>query len=403
MHIYIKKPTSEQYQAYMLCFVFGFNMIMLTFNNFMRLAIGNTYYLDTILMFGCYIFVFIHTLGSIGRTLRAKHLLFLLVMVFLPVFTCSNGAVTQKILGEQLPYCIIAFMISISIVNYELTWKILYKFAWLMLTISLFDSFVLDLFDKTSHTLGYAALFPAIIFSIEIFHSIKNRIKNIIGLILACILIIQADTAGALAAVALTMILAMCFVIKRFKTWAFVLITIFLGIVVYCVNHVVTIAMFIADKLSLYNVQIDMLLEISKTGIATDRFRASIYEYCFQYAKQHLLIGCGVGNDRVLITQNTLVRDQTMVSNFPHNIFLEFMIQFGMVLGVILGIVLVVFLISYLIREKNLYVQKLAILLVGLGFFPLLYSSSYIENACFFALIGFVWKRKSYIKYQACS
>lgn len=403
MHIYIKKPTIEQYQAYMLCLVFGFNMIMLTFNNLMRLVIGNTYYIDTVLMFGCYIFVAIHTLGNIGKALRIKHLLFLMMMVFLPVFTCSNGAITQKILGEQFPYCIIAFMICLSITNYELAWETLYKFSWIILGISMLDSFVLDLFSETSHTLGYAALFPAIIYSIEIFQGIKNRIKNIIGLILACILVVQADTAGALAAVALTMIVAMCFVIKRLKRWAFALFVAFLGTIAYCVNHVVTIAIFIADKLALYNVRIDMLLEISKTGLTTDRFRDSIYNYCFQYAKQHMLIGCGVGNDRVLITKNTLVRDQTMVSNFPHNIFLEFMIQFGMILGIVLGIVLVIFLVRYLIREKNLYAQKIAILLVGIGFFPLLYSSSYIENACFFALIGFVWKRKDCIKYQECS
>lgn len=395
MYIHIKRKTNEQYQAYMLCFVFGFNMLMLTFNNLMRLVIGNTYYIDTILMFGCYIFVFIHTLKRIIKSLKFKYLLFLLIMIFLPIFTCSNDSIIQKILSEQLPYCVIAFMICISIVDYELTWKVLYKFVWLMLIISLFDSSILQLFDETSHTLGYAALFPALVFSIEIFQNVKNKIRNIIGLILACILVVQADTAGALAAVALTMILAMCFVIKKFKKWAFVLISIFLSFIAYFVNNISTITMFIADKLSLYNLRIDMLLEISRTGITTDRFRDSIYNFCYQYAKQHWFIGCGVGNERVLITQNTLVRDQTMVSNFPHNIFLELMVQFGMILGIILGILLVIFLISYLIKEKNLYAQKIAILLIGIGFFPLLYSSSYIENACFFALIGFVWKRKT--------
>ena len=139
MYIHIKRKTNEQYQAYMLCFVFGFNMLMLTFNNLMRLVIGNTYYIDTILMFGCYIFVFIHTLKRIIKSLKFKYLLFLLIMIFLPIFTCSNDSIIQKILSEQLPYCVIAFMICISIVDYELTWKVLYKFAWLMLIISLFD------------------------------------------------------------------------------------------------------------------------------------------------------------------------------------------------------------------------------------------------------------------------
>lgn len=400
MHLYVRKPKTEQYQAYMLCFVFGFNMLMFTFNNLMRLVIGNTFYLDTILMFSCYVFVLIHTLRCMGESLRLKHLVFLLIMVLLPVFTCYNRDVINKILSEQFPYCIIAFLIAISIYDYELTWDYLYKFAWVMLGISLLDCFALKLFDETSHTLGYAALFPALIFSIQIIHNIQNKVKNILGLILACVLVVQADTAGALAAVALTLILAMCFAIRKFKRWAFILITLFLGALAFCLNNVVLIAEFFADKLSLFNIRIDMLLEISGTGLTTDRFRDSIYDYCFQYAKEHFFWGCGVGNDRVLITQHTLVYDQTMVSNYPHNVFLEFIIQYGMMLGVIIGIVLVVFLIKYLFLEKDFNAQKIAILLVGIGFFPLLYSSSYIENACFFALIGFVWKRKDIIKYQ---
>ena len=401
--MYIYKRITEHYQAYMFCFVFGFNMLMLTFNNLMRLAVGNTYYIDTILMFTCYIFVLIHTLKSIGKALRLKHIIFLLLMILLPFLMCSNGEITKKIFREQFPYCIIAFLIAISLIDYELTWKSLYKFAWLILAIAFFDCFVLKLFDGTSHTLGYAALFPALVFLIEIICNSNNRIKNIIGLLLACVLVVQADTVGALAAVALTLILAMCFVIRKFRTWAFVIIAILLCTIAYGVNNITIIAEFLADKLSSFNIRTDLLLEISSTGITTDRYRNSIYEYCFQYAKEHFLWGCGIGNDRILITQNTLVHDQTMVSNYPHNVFLEFMIQFGMLFGVILGIILIVFLIKYLLKEKNLYAQKVAILLVGMGFFPLLYSSSYIENACFFALIGFAWKRKDIIKYGIIS
>ena len=403
MHIYVKKPLPEQYQAYMFCFIFGFNMLMFTFNNLMRLAVGNTYYLDTILMFMCYIFVFIHTLRNIGSALRLKHIIFLLIMILLPIFMCSYSEVTQKILSDQLPYCVIAFFIAISLVDYAATWNCLYKFSWLILAITFLDCFVLKLFDETSHTLGYAALFPAVIFSIEIIQNSNDKIKNILGLGLACVLVVQADTAGALAAVALTMILAMLFVIRKFKSWAFVLIALVLGAVAFIVNNVVTIATFLADKFSAFNLRIDLLLEISSTGISNDRFRDSIYEYCFQYAKEHFFLGCGIGNDRFLITQHTLVHDQTMVSNYPHNVFLEFMIQFGMFFGIILGIILIVFLTKYLLVEKNLEAQKIAILLVGMGFFPLLYSSSYIENACFFALIGFAWKRKDIIKFEKLS
>ena len=398
MRIYLKKLQAEDYISYMFCFVFGFNTLVFTFNNTMRMLVGNTHYLDSILMAALYCFVLFKTIPVLLKRIKGKHLLFITIVLFLPFLMCSNSDVVKHIFSNQVPYCVVAFLISISLSEYKKIWHDLYHFSWAVLLLSVIDSFALKLFDETSHTLGYAALFPAIVLAIEIVHESKKRLLNTMGLIISSILVIQADTTGALVAIAFSVILAMCFVIKRYKKWAFIIIVSLILVLTYLINNIVVISDYLATTLSQYGINVDLLLELSDTGLKTDRYRDSIYDYCINYSKEHWLFGCGIGNDRQLITNNTLVINQLMVTNYPHNLFLELIMQLGIPIGGSVSIFIIVFLFKYLISEKNLYAQRIAVVTVGMGFFPLLYSSSYIENAFFFALIGFAWKRYNSIK-----
>ena len=67
------------------------------------------------------------------------------------------------------------------------------------------------------------------------------------------------------------------------------------------------------------------------------------------------------------------------------------MMQFGLIPGVMLGIIVLYVIVKYLFAEKDKYNQCVVAVLLGLGFFPLLFSTSYIENTYFYLLIGFVW------------
>ena len=398
MRLHIKKLTIEQYANIMFCTVYGFNLIMFTFNNLMRIVVGNTFYLDSVFMFICYGFFLVHALPRLIKEMKIQYWFFLLILILLPILTCQNTAVTSKILSEIVPFCILAFMFGCGIKDYALTWRYLYKFSWLVLAMAFFDTFILKLFTETSHMLGYAALFPACVLAIEILNNKHRKVLNILALVLSCVLVVQADTTGALVAVALTILVALCYSVKKIKKGAFFVIVIIISMVAIILNNINRIAIMLMNRLAGFGVNVNALEEMAGTGITTDRFRDSIYEYCFGYAKQHWFLGCGVGTDRYLITQHTLVHDQTMVSNYPHNIFLEFMIQYGLILGLFLSVVVVIFIIRYLAKEKDLDAQKIAVLVVGMGFFPLMYSSSYIESPFFYILMGFAWKRLNYMR-----
>jgi len=393
MRIILRKHGTEHYIAIMFCLVFAINIIVFTFNNLMRLAVGNTYYLDSILIYTCYVLLLIHVLPACINAMNLRYMLFLLIVLAMPLLMCRNSDVTQKIVSQILPFGVLAFIFGVTVSDFEQTWAQAYKFSWIVLALAVVDTYLIKTFDSTSHMLGYAALFPSCVLVIEAINSSKNRLVNTLGLITSMVLIIEADTAGALAAIALTSIVSLLYIIKRFKKVAFLIIISLLGVGAILINNVSFVAQQLSTRLGILNVNVSLLDEIAGTGLTTDRYRNSIYEYSWKYAKEHLFIGSGVGNDRVLITSQTLVRNQSLTGNYPHNIFLEFMFQFGLVLGTMLSIFLVVFLIRFFVIEKNKKAQKIATLLMGMGFFPLLYSSSYIENVYFYLLIGFAWKQ----------
>ena len=403
MRLVIKKPTIEQSAILVFCLVFSLNMIMFTFNNLMRIAIGRTFYLDVVFVYACYIIVFISALPRLIYSMKLKYWIILIVAISLPIISCSNSEVTNKIVSEIIPFCVIAFMAGVSIRDFSKTWDYLQVFAWAMLFMCICDTFLIKVFEEASHMLGYSALFSAVVFVVSIIFEKKKRVYNIIGLFLCTILAIQSDTAGALAAMVLTAIVAIIYRMKEMKKGTGIFALFILTIIAVVLKNTVTIAEFILRRFGGGSINMRMLEEIAGTGITTDRYRDSIYEYCFQYAKEHWFWGTGVGNDRLLISANTLVRHQDMLGNYPHNIFLEFLVQYGMICGLVISIILLLFLFTYFIREKEQDAQKIAVFLLGMGFFPLLYSSTYIENSYFYLLIAFVWSRRKQIILSAAN
>ena len=391
MRIRVKKLSGEACLYVMLCMVFLFNILMYTFNNCVRLLIGNTYYLDSLFMYVCYFVLALKAAPRVLKTVTETQWLMLIVLLGTILLSCENSEVLSKILSEVVPYALIAFLCGASITGCKDLWKYMYRFAWLMLAMIIVDVSFLGLLEGTSHMFGYAALFSACVLGMEVLNNKVRRIWNIVGVLFSVIYIIQSNTSGALVAFVLCMLVGCLFVVSKFGTWAIVWLTVLFGTIILLFLNYEKILILLIEHLSYLDIRLDVLNELLESGLKMDRFRSSIYEYCSSFIRNHLFLGCGIGNDRMLITLNTLVHDQVMVTNHPHNIFLEFMMQFGLIPGVMLGIIVLYVIVKYLFAEKDKYNQCVVAVLLGLGFFPLLFSTSYIENTYFYLLIGFVW------------
>lgn len=391
MIIRIPKLNNNQYISYFMCAIFSFSLIMLTFNSVVRSIIPETYYADTVLVYLIYLVFLCKALKICVKNMRYYYWMLLLLIPVLVVFTCRNNAVMGKILLSYFPSCILAFICGISIINTKKTWNILNKFSIIIICLLLMN--ILCFNNIGSHALGYASLFPALIYMVEIVFFDGRVFFSVIGCIVPLLLAIHSDTSGALASFFLTFLLTFIMKYKKHHMGVIMVIILSLELIRQIINNASLIAMELARQLSMFNINVNLLYEIGYNGITTDRFRDSIYDFCISYIHNHIFWGSGIGNDRVLISNNTLVFEQDLMGNYPHNIFLELLMQYGLIIGGIIILYIMYKLSSFLYFEKDKYSIKIFSVLMGMGFFPLLYSSSYIENPLFFLLLGYTLNR----------
>lgn len=124
-------------------------------------------------------------------------------------------------------------------------------------------------------------------------------------------------------------------------------------------------------------------------GFLKDDGRSNIASTSLDYIRNHLLIGSGVGNDRIFIQREVYWPAVSMNGCYSHNFFLEVGMQFGLILGLILCCLLAFLIIRRYNRCALLQEKLLLIGLVFAGFLPLMVSGSYLRWDLFYALVGF--------------
>ena len=81
--------------------------------------------------------------------------------------------------------------------------------------------------------------------------------------------------------------------------------------------------------------------------------------------------------------------DRVHLGTYPHNLFLELLLQYGWVIGLFLCVLLLVLLVKALLK-KNRPEFVFIVLLLPCGFFKLMVTGSYLnQEPAFYALLGF--------------
>ena len=127
-----------------------------------------------------------------------------------------------------------------------------------------------------------------------------------------------------------------------------------------------------------------------------DDARIIIASTSLDYIRDHLLIGSGVGNDRIFIHREVYWPAVNINGCYSHNFFLEIGMQFGLILGLFFCCLLAFLIIRRYNRSAFFQEKLLLIGFVFAGFLPLMISGSYLRWEMFYALMGFAARSDSF-------
>ena len=123
---------------------------------------------------------------------------------------------------------------------------------------------------------------------------------------------------------------------------------------------------------------------LSTNSIMQDKNREFLIENFIRSIKESPF-GYGVMGDRYLSKSIYGIKPM-----YPHNIFLEIMVNFGYVIGGLLCIVLVFTIVKWLMSKEQKK-KKYIIVFVAASFVKLLVSGSYWNDQMFFMMLGFLF------------
>ena len=375
--------------------VFCFYLFLATFNNTFRRVIGNIYSLDALVVHCIYILMIIPVILIVVRRLNFKNVLFMFILFVCLVFSMFNNSdaeITRKIITTFALTCLPAYVFGNAIVDFQGILDGLWKISWFVLIMLFLNVVAIGTMGtiKSDHSLAYYSLFAASVFLVSIFNK-ASVFFSVIGFLIAMVMMVLSNTAGALFSIAVCLILLLCNLIFSTKSIKKVILLIFIIImiiiVVINIQSILFWSISILDKLGVNSA---VVTEIWSGSTTSDRYRESIYKYVWEYSKEHLFWGSGIGYDRVLISQNTLVSLQSKFGNYAHNIFLEFMMQFGLIPGIFISFFNIWYIIKGFIQECDNEQRMVLIILCTIGIIPLMVSSTYIGHSYYFALLGYL-------------
>lgn len=144
------------------------------------------------------------------------------------------------------------------------------------------------------------------------------------------------------------------------------------------------------------------IIEMIMSGDLFDSGRDSIYAYCIEALQSRWFTFGGMMSDRYYLVDTFMntqklgfwILDESAYSSvYAHNLFLELCFCFGTLLGIIISVVLVWKIINNLRHTAN-NSNNIMIMLICVGFVPLMFTSSLWASTYFWIMIGFMLRSR---------
>ena len=162
---------------------------------------------------------------------------------------------------------------------------------------------------------------------------------------------------------------------KKYKQPIFCIISAVLLVVTMCFSEtIMMMAYYFVDSIG-YSTRIfdkmleDELLDSSGRNEIADMLINSIAERPF--------LGYGIAGDRLIC------------DTYAHNLFLEFLVSYGVVFGGVIILMLIYIILRAYFKTHDIELKVFFLILFFSGFFPLMLSSTYLQEPDLFLFIGF--------------
>lgn len=353
--------------------------------------------LSIILSLSSYVFVglVINALPSIAISITkpAFFLIITFILIYVGSFIVAKDIEVHALaLSGIVRFCIPAFLLGLSIRNADDLLKKLKIASWIILACEFFSIFILSsnqlVFYSYSQDTGYQALLPFIVLICEFYRN--KRVADLFGTIFSTLLILMSGARGPLFCAIISFVIYCIFIIgkdNRKKIYLMVLFFFAALMVLLFYENILESLISLFQSIGASTRSIEGLLY---STISDDENRTRMKMIAWEYAKGHPFLGSGFINDRRIIHDTVSAKAATAYGTYCHNFFFEILMQFGLFPGSLIGLYCINKLIKSISTDVPIYARNLAIVLITMGFLPLMVSRSYLTHSYFYLLIGFL-------------
>lgn len=390
------KLNREQCLCIFLCGCMYIHTIADTFISLIRMIIPVTYKIDTLIIYSVFGLCFLWGIPMIIRNVSLAHLLFclfVLISVLVSWMIYGDGEGIYFIVLKNICMgCIPVFLSVSAISNYNILKYYLYRFSVLMLVFE-WGRIILGMGLQTSgadfysQQTGYTALSISVICIMTWMD--KRKWGAAIASVTGIVLLIISGARGPVLALGLYIL---CQLIKEVyrkgkEKKVFITTTVGVVMVLFVLLNIRNIALFLQPIFLKLNLSPRILYRIADGNMFEDSSRIQLIYYGIKSIVENPVLGVGVLQDRFMI-RNVMEPYGQAIGWYPHNIALEIFMQFGMVLGLLLLFGLLLAIGRNLKYAQDDKWKNFILAFCGIGLFPLLVSSSYIECTEFYFLLG---------------
>ena len=387
------EPLHKRNEIYLIlfcCFLIGFNPIANASLFVIRKIVVLPLKLDVIFFYAIYAWVVVHSIPLTFKKLHRDSLYLILFFVFFYTLAILQPNAPSYLLtiGLQLLLSCIIYLFFRALSDF----KGLMRLLRMMAPFLTFSMFLLIVFfaDKDnseySQYTGYMVLPAAVISADALFDRFK--FLHAANTLVALMLIFISGARGPLACILLFTAIKFILLLLTQKKWkAFIIWVGIISLPLMLIGNrlLFAISQFIIDR----GFSTRLLGYIAKDDVLNETGRDQIRNYVINLIGQHPLMGVGLAQDRMMINRFLGDPINLAIGDYPHNFFLELLVQYGTIVG---SIVIFLFLrMIYLSfrRSPDRDARNMLLLFLSIGFFPLLFSGSYLTAPLLFAFLGF--------------
>ena len=394
-NVKVIRINQEKMHSVLICLIIGFEIIKNGLLNLIRMFGIAPWHVDTIVVYAAFVLVAMTSFFYVWQRITALDVMFIAFVYLLLIISSLryyDYSEYFKSLMIGFTYCAGAYLSVRALKNVELLQKNLRHMSPII-TVAAIVLFNRGIGEKSySMYLGYLVL-PAAIISGSVFFNMfdiskKERIVHIINYAVATIMCLLSGVRGPLLCIAVFSALQILFFeYEKKRKITYIMIIVLATFLLYKHRDVLMmdLSVYAFDK----NLSTRIFDKFFNGELFFDSGRSSYIKSGMDALNSSLtsaLFGVGVGGDRIQIARALGINN--VIGSYPHNLFVEILVQFGYIFGVILCVLLIILSTVAIKRSKNQTSGNILWIFFAIGILPLMFSDSYITEPFFFCYLA---------------